>query len=110
MAPHQGLFYAVGRDVTQPRAEQEQLRETQTMLEASGDALRALAEQQAALRRIATLVAQGVSPDEVFCAVAEEMGRCLRVAGAAVSRYEDDAIAVLALARVPESKDMSVFG
>ena len=52
----------------------ERLRETQTMLEASADALRALAEQQAALRRIATLVAQGVSPDEVFCAVAEEMG------------------------------------
>uniref|UniRef100_UPI003F9B9CAD GAF domain-containing protein n=1 Tax=Mycobacterium sp. TaxID=1785 RepID=UPI003F9B9CAD len=103
VAPHQGLFYAVGRDVTRPRAEQEQLRETQTMLEASSDALRALAEQQSALRRIATLVAQGVSPDEVFCAVAEEMGRCLRVAGAAVSRYEDDAITVLALARVPES-------
>ncbi len=110
VAPHQGLFYAVGRDVTRPRAEQEQLRETQTMLEASSDALRALAEQQSALRRIATLVAQGVSPDEVFCAVAEEMGRCLRVAGAAVSRYEDDAVTVLALARVPESKDMMSSG
>ena len=111
VAPHQGLFYAVGRDVTEQRAEQERLRETQTMLGASGDALRTLAEQQAALRRIATLVAEGVSPDEVFCAVAEEMGRCLQVAGAAVSRYEDDAIAVLALTRVsPESKDMVFSG
>ncbi len=111
VAPHQGLFYAVGRDVTEQRAEQEQLRGTQTMLEASGDALRALAEQQAALRRIATLVAQGVDPDEVFYAVAEEMGRCLHVAGAAVSRYENDAIAVLALAPVPpEIKDLVPLG
>jgi PAS domain S-box-containing protein len=76
VAPHRGLFYAVGRDVTKQRTEQEQLRKTHAMLEASRDALRTLAEQQAALRRIATLVAQGVSRGEVFCAVAEEMGRC----------------------------------
>ncbi len=101
VAPHQGLFYAVGRDVTAQRTEQEQLRQTRTMLEASRDALVTLADQQAGLRRIATLVAQGVSADDVFCAVAEEIGRCLQVAGAAVSRYDDDGIVVLALAPVP---------
>jgi len=101
VAPHQGLFYAVGRDVTEQRREQEQLRQTQIMLEASRDALVTLADQQTGLRRIATLVAQGVSADDVFCAVAEEIGRCLHVAGAAVSRYDDDGIVVLALAPVP---------
>ena len=36
-----------------------------------------LAEEQAALRRVATLVAHGVPPEEVFAAVAEEVGRLL---------------------------------
>ena len=67
----------------------------------------ALAEQQAALRRIATLVAKDVRPDEVFCAVAEEIGRCMKVSGAAVFRYENDAIVVLALAAgLPAVKEM----
>ncbi len=35
----------------------------------SGEELRVLAEEQAALRRVATLVARGVPPDEVFAAV-----------------------------------------
>jgi signal transduction histidine kinase len=49
-----------------------------------------LADEQAALRRVATLVAQGVSPDEVFAAVAEEAGELLAVDGARVVRYEGD--------------------
>src|ERR1700758_1297212 len=40
---------------------------------------RRLAAEQAALRRLATLVAQGVEPMEVFGAVADEMRRCLNV-------------------------------
>ena len=36
-----------------------------------------LAEHQAALRRVATLVARGVPPAELFSAVAEELARCL---------------------------------
>ena len=39
--------------------------------------LRALADEQAALRRVATLVARGTPPEEVFAAVAEEAGRLL---------------------------------
>ena len=38
-----------------------------------------LADEQAALRRVATLVAQGVSPPDLFQAVAEEVGRLLPV-------------------------------
>jgi len=41
----------------------------------SGDDLHVLAEEQAALRRVATLVARGAAPDEVLAAVLEEVGR-----------------------------------
>ena len=39
----------------------------------SGDDLRVLAEEQAALRRVATPVARGAAPEDVFAAVAEEV-------------------------------------
>ncbi|HEX4680430.1 MAG TPA: GAF domain-containing protein [Gaiellaceae bacterium] len=54
-----------------------------------------LAEEQAALRRVATLVARSVQPSEVFAAVAEELGRVLGVEGTMVFRYESDATATL---------------
>jgi signal transduction histidine kinase len=50
-----------------------------------------LAEEQAALRRVATLVARGTQPGEVFAAVAEEIGRILDAEVACVVRYEPDA-------------------
>ena len=40
--------------------------------------LRGFAEEQAALRRVAVLVARAAPPEEVFAAVAEEAGRLLR--------------------------------
>jgi signal transduction histidine kinase/CHASE3 domain sensor protein len=46
-------------------------------LERNRDDLAALAAEQAALRRVATLVARGVSPDELFARVAEEVGTLL---------------------------------
>jgi signal transduction histidine kinase len=49
-----------------------------------------LAEEQAALRRVATLVAKGTQPDEVFAAVAEEIGRILDAEVTCVLRYEAD--------------------
>jgi signal transduction histidine kinase len=49
-----------------------------------------LLEEQRALRRVATLVARGVSPDELFAAVAEEVGLLLEVDGARVVYYEGD--------------------
>jgi hypothetical protein len=45
-----------------------------------------LAEEQAALRGVATLVARGAPPDELFAAVADEVGRVLPVDLASVCR------------------------
>lgn len=45
------------------------------------------AHEQAALRRVATLVAQGASPEEVFTAVTEEVGRLFGAHHALMSRY-----------------------
>jgi signal transduction histidine kinase len=50
-----------------------------------------LAEEQAALRRVATLVARGAPPEEVFAAVAEEIKRILTAEVACVLRFEADA-------------------
>ena len=52
--------------------------------------LRALAEEQAALRRVATLVARGVGPELVFAAVAEEVGALFDADLTVVVRFEPD--------------------
>src|SRR5271157_4315772 len=52
----------------------------------------AIAGEQAALRRVATLVARGAPPEEVFAAVAEEVGLVLGVDYTATSRYEPDGV------------------
>ena len=57
-----------------------------------------LAEEQAALRRGATLVAQGVPPEEVFAAVTEEVGRLLPVDFADLGRFEPDGAVTLVAA------------
>ncbi len=49
---------------------------------------RRLAAEQAALRRLATLVARGAEPSEVFDAVVKEMRRCLLAERAGLWRYE----------------------
>ncbi len=59
-------------------------------LEESRDELQRLADEQAALRRVATLVARGVLPETVFAAVTEEVGRLLGTDLAAMGRYESD--------------------
>jgi signal transduction histidine kinase len=51
---------------------------------------RRLAAEQAAVRRLAALVARGVEPLEVFGAVAEEMRRCVNAFTAGLWRYESD--------------------
>ena len=50
--------------------------------------LRQLAEEQAALRRVATLVAHATPPEAVFATVAEEVGRLLAVDFAILVRYD----------------------
>ena len=54
--------------------------------------LRGFAEEQAALHRVATLVAGGASPEEVFTAVPEEVGQLLKVDYTVVSRYDADGL------------------
>jgi signal transduction histidine kinase len=53
-------------------------------------ALTRLAEEQAALRRVATLVAHGVRPDEIFAAVSDEVGRLAGTDSATVVKFDDD--------------------
>jgi GAF domain-containing protein len=49
-----------------------------------------LADEQSALRHVATMVAQGVSPQDLFAAVAEEVGHLLPAASATMGRFEPD--------------------
>jgi PAS domain S-box-containing protein len=92
--PERGVVYGVARDVTDRRNADAELREAQRMLEASRDELRLLADEQAALRRVATLVARELPPDEVFAAVAREVGESLAVDATHVGRYDPDGTVV----------------
>ncbi|MFI7194329.1 DUF4118 domain-containing protein [Nocardia nova] len=68
-----------------------------------------VARQQAALRRVATLVARGATSSEVFSAVAQESARCLGVFNATLLRFQPDGSAVLVAARdEPELPRMPV--
>ena len=58
-------------------------------------ALGVLADEQAALRRMATLVARGLPPTEIFAALAEEIGRLFSIAGTRILRYETDGTATV---------------
>jgi signal transduction histidine kinase len=63
-------------------------------LRLSRDKLRRIANEQAALRHLATLVAHGVSPTEVLDAVAREMGTMLGAEHTVIARYEPDGTVV----------------
>jgi GAF domain-containing protein/ketosteroid isomerase-like protein len=52
--------------------------------------LRTFADEQAALRRVATLVAEAAPPADVFAAVAAEVGRVLAVDFTVLGRYDAD--------------------
>ena len=81
-------LYGAGRDVTERRAAQRTIK-------ASHEALRVLAEQQAALRRVATLVARGADQSEVFASVATELSRILGGHSTALCRFGSDGEATL---------------
>jgi signal transduction histidine kinase len=55
------------------------------------EALAVLADEQSALRRVATLVASDPEPEAVFTAVAEEAGRLLGARSGATIRYDGNA-------------------
>ena len=64
-------------------------------LERGRDELRLLVQGQSALRRVATLVARGVSPAELFDAVAGETLELMAADSAGVCRYEPDGTATV---------------
>ncbi|MFJ9897942.1 nitrate- and nitrite sensing domain-containing protein [Streptomyces sp. NPDC091280] len=70
----EGLIYSAARDVTESRR---------------------AAREQAALREVATLVARGVPPHEVFSEVARQVGAVLGSGSAAVLRYGADGVATV---------------
>jgi PAS domain S-box-containing protein len=59
----------------------------------AADDLRRLADEQAALRRVATLIARGATPANVFAAVAEEIAHVLDVPQIGILRYDTDGYA-----------------
>src|SRR3954470_15527338 len=95
--PERGVVYCVGRDTTERRRVEADLREAQRSLETSRDEVRVLADEQAALRRVATLIAQDVPPTELFGAVAREVGTLFGADFSGMIRYEnDESVAVVA--------------
>jgi len=89
-------------DTLAPNAEERLAGFTELVATAISNAqahedLTSLAEQQAALRRVATLVARRVAPEVVFRAVADEAGRLLGAELSALVRIEsDDTVTVIA--------------
>jgi signal transduction histidine kinase len=70
--------------------------------------LRGYAEEQAALRRVATLVARAAPAETVFAAVAEEAGKLLQVDFTVIVRYDADG-AVTAVAQWAGDGDGGLF-
>jgi signal transduction histidine kinase len=98
-ANHAAAAFQTARLIHERKRAEEALRNARNELEVkvaertaelrrSEAYLAQLAEEQAALRRVATLVAQGCSPTAVFDAVAAEMERLLGADGVSLSRYE----------------------
>jgi signal transduction histidine kinase len=85
-------------------------------LQASQAELRLLAEEQAALRRVATLVARRASPSAVFDAVAAEVRGLLPAPATRLLRLEPDGTATVVAARsdpdieIPVGTNMALDG
>jgi PAS domain S-box-containing protein len=77
----EGVIYALGRDVTDRRRAEEDLRR--------------LADEQSALRRVATLVARDAAPAVVFQAVSTEAGRLLGTENTALMSFDADGTGVV---------------
>jgi signal transduction histidine kinase len=68
------------------------------------------AQEQAALRRIATLVARGVPPEKVFAAVTEELGRLIGADIAGLIRLGPDNTAIVVAAWSEAEDDLVPVG
>jgi PAS domain S-box-containing protein len=79
--PANRVVYAVARDVTEDKRAEERLR--------------ALAQEQAALRRVATLVAGEAAESGIFARVTEEAGRLLEAQICTMVRFDEDGAATV---------------
>jgi PAS domain S-box-containing protein len=90
----ESLVYAAGRDITDQRHAEDELR--------------VLAEEQAALRRVATLVARGAPPASVFDAVVAEVSQLLKANATGLFRHETDGAVTVVAARNETLMEMRV--
>ncbi|HET6869245.1 MAG TPA: PAS domain S-box protein [Solirubrobacteraceae bacterium] len=106
--PAEGVVYAGARDVTDRRRAERQAERALRMLEGSRDELRVLADEQAALRRVATLVARGVTPSEIFGAVVAEMRSLLDADVTVLERHEPDGSTTTLAAEQADGLDLTL--
>ncbi|WP_051323930.1 PAS domain S-box protein [Candidatus Solirubrobacter pratensis] len=93
-AAEDGVIYGMARDVTERRRAETELGR--------------LAGEQAALRRVATLVARGVPAAEVFSAVAGEVGRLLDAQATTIGRLEPDGTMEIVASSGTASRELPV--
>ncbi len=96
--PDGSIAYLVtsGIDLTdRPRTAEDRDRVLEGHPEAKLAEVGRLAQEQRALRRVATLVASEASPENIFMAVSAECARVLDVNASAVWRYEGDDTATI---------------
>jgi PAS domain S-box-containing protein len=108
LVPAEGLVYVAGGDVTERRRAEDELRRAQKLIEASRDESQVLANEQSALRRVATLVANGAAPEQIFAAVGEEVSRVLGADDAVIIRLDPDGTATVVAVVGDHPEEMSV--
>jgi signal transduction histidine kinase len=109
-----GYLSASWRDAAPPEVESRLARFTELVtmainnadgrarLDASLERLAVYAEEEAALRRVATAVAAGASTTDVFDAVTVELRTLLDIESAVLERFEDDGTATVVALRDPQ--------
>jgi signal transduction histidine kinase len=109
-----GVLVAVARDGPLPHeiesrlADFAELASTAISAAQARTQLRVLADEQAALRRVAELVARRAVLDEVFAAVAHGASTLLGELGAALLRYDGDGATALAASNIPVSAGLRI--
>src|SRR5438874_3796635 len=98
-ANHAAAAFQSARLIHERKRAEEELRKARSQLEVKVDErtaeLHVANDELSALRRIATLVAQGVPPGEIFSAVSDEVGRLFASDVAAVVKFDHDDPAIV---------------
>jgi signal transduction histidine kinase len=84
-----------GLDITEREAAAAEVRALEGDLEAKLAEVGKLAQEQTALRRVATLVAAEAGQDEIFDAVSKQCARVLGAGAAAVFRFDGDGATIV---------------